>query len=218
MLTVNNLACFRGDNLLFSKLNISISDSDIVHLSGSNGCGKTTLMRTICGLYHPHEGTVSWNDKNISKERSAYNSKLLYIGHANGLKADLTPIENLSIFCSLEGQTIKKPAIQEILVNLGLGLQASLPVRVLSQGQQRRVALARLFLTNTHFWVLDEPFTALDRDAVEFLTSTIKKHAKNGGMVVLTTHQSVSLPQSTILDLSNFCSNSHKNKSNPTNV
>ncbi len=204
MLTVNNLACFRGENLLFSKLGFTISDGEILHLSGPNGSGKTTLMRTICGLYQPYEGTVAWNDNEIAKERTAYHSKLLYISHANGLKGDLTPLENLSIFCSLEGQAIKKSRIEQILIDLGLGLQASLPVRVLSQGQQRRVALARLLLTNTHFWILDEPFTALDRNAVEFLTNVIQKHALDGGMVVLTTHQKVSLDQSKTLDLMNY--------------
>ncbi len=211
MLTVSNLACFRGENLLFSNLNLTINDGDVVHLSGSNGCGKTTLMRTICGLFYPHEGTVSWNDRDINKDRSTYNSKLLYIGHANGLKADLTPTENLSIFCGLEGQVIKKSRIKATLIDLGLGLQSSLPVRVLSQGQQRRVALARLFLTNTHFWILDEPFTALDRDAVGFLTSTIKKHAENGGIVMLTTHQNISLPESNTLDLGKFSKRDDRN-------
>ena len=193
MLEVNNLECIRGDRSLFSGLGFSLDAGELLHLQGHNGSGKTTLMRTLCGLIAPSEGAVNWNGTNIRRQREEFAAEMLFLGHLNGLKDDLTAVENLRILCQLDGLDISDEDLWQVLEKMGLYGHEDLPVRVLSQGQKRRVSLARLLLSKSPLWLLDEPFTALDKAAVDFLQTVIADHIKQGGLVILTTHQQVAL-------------------------
>jgi heme exporter protein A len=193
MLEVNNLECIRGDRSLFSGLGFSLDAGELLHLQGHNGSGKTTLLRTLCGLIAPGEGVVSWNGKNIRRQREEFAAEMLFLGHLNGLKDDLTAIENLRILCQLDGLDAGDEDLWRVLEKMGLYGHEDLPVRVLSQGQKRRVSLARLLLSKSPLWLLDEPFTALDKAAVDFLQTVIANHIKQGGLAILTTHQEVAL-------------------------
>ena len=193
MLEVNNLECIRGDRSLFSGLEFSLETGELLHLHGHNGSGKTTLLRTLCGLIAPTQGSVNWKGINIRRQRDEYAADMLFLGHLNGIKADLTALENLRILCQLDGLDVSDDDIWQVLEKMGLYGHEELPVRVLSQGQKRRVTLARLLLSKAPLWLLDEPFTALDKAAVDFLQTVIAGHIKQGGMVMLTTHQDVSL-------------------------
>jgi heme exporter protein A len=170
-----------------------LNAGELLHLQGHNGSGKTTLLRTLCGLIVPSQGVVNWNGKNIRQQREDFAAEMLFLGHLNGIKADLTAVENLRMICHLEGLQVSDEDLWQVLKKMGLFGHEDLPVRVLSQGQKRRVSLARLLLSKSQLWLLDEPFTALDKAAIDFLQSVIADHIKQGGMVMLTTHQDVSL-------------------------
>ena len=193
MLEAKNLECIRGDRKLFSNLEFTLEAGELLHLQGHNGSGKTSLLRTLCGLIAPSQGSVHWKGSNICRQRDEFAQDMLFLGHLNGIKADLTAVENLHILCQLDGLDIGNDEIWQVLEKMGLYGQEELPVSVLSQGQKRRVALSRLLLSKAPLWLLDEPFTALDRPAVDFLQTVIAGHIENGGMVMLTTHQEVAL-------------------------
>ena len=193
MLEVNNLECIRGDRSLFTELSFSLKSGELLHLLGHNGSGKTTLLRTLCGLIKPSQGVVSWKGKNIRRQREEFSEEMQFIGHLNGIKADLTAVENLRILCRLDSLEVSDDELWQALEKMGLYGHEDLAVGVLSQGQKRRVTLARLLLTKSPLWLLDEPFTALDKAAVDFLQTVIADHIENGGMVILTTHQDVGL-------------------------
>lgn len=191
MLEVRDLECVRGDHRLFTGLNFQLHDGELLRLRGSNGSGKTSLLRIVCGLVEPTEGEVLWGDENIRAQRDEFNAGLLYLGHLNGIKAELTGFENLRTSNTLRGETPSDEQIYDALEQIGLGGREDLPTQVLSQGQKRRVALARLLLSDAKLWVLDEPFVALDVDAVAQLGQLIEAHLQKGRMVVYTTHQEV---------------------------
>ncbi len=193
MLEVIDLECIRGDRRLFTGLGFSLDAGELLHLQGHNGSGKTTLMRMICGLVAPAAGEVRWKGENIRHQREAFHRDLLYAGHKSAIKGDLTGVENLLVACRLAGVAVDEQAAWEALERMGLRGHEDLPARVLSQGQKKRVSLARLLLSRAALWVLDEPFTALDKAAVAFLEGVIREHLERGGMVVLTTHQAVPL-------------------------
>ena len=193
MLEVRELECVRGDHRLFKGLNFTLQPGELLHLRGSNGAGKTSLLRTICGLMAPADGEVLWNSENIRSLREEYNRGLTYLGHFNGIKGELSALENLQASCALSGSRTSENQMLDALQRIGLGGREDLPTKVLSQGQKRRVALARLLISETTLWVLDEPFTALDVHAVELLKGLISDHVKNQGMVILTTHQYVEI-------------------------
>lgn len=192
-LTADNLVGVRGDRLLFEKLNFSLSNGTVLYLQGENGSGKTTLLRTICGLSKPYDGAINWCGVNINALAEEYSKHILYIGHLAGIKEDLTALENLQFSLSLSGTDISADNATKVLKMLGLAKGLNLPTRMLSQGQKRRVALARLWLQELPLWILDEPFTALDANASELLKQKIEAFAHDGGIVVLTTHQEVVL-------------------------
>ncbi|MGV6827619.1 MAG: cytochrome c biogenesis heme-transporting ATPase CcmA [bacterium] len=192
-LSIKNLECVRGDRRLFSELDFELAAGQLLYLKGHNGSGKTTLMRALCGLLLPTEGEISWQGKNIRELDDEYRRSVLYIGHKNGIKDDLTGIENLQFSCKLDGVDISEQQAWDALEKIGLRGHEDLPARVLSQGQRRRVCLARLLVNKAPLWILDEPFTALDVAAVALLQSLIREHLEAGGTVVLTTHQSVDL-------------------------
>ena len=193
-LSVQKLQCSRGDLAVFQGLSFTLSAGKLLWVEGRNGSGKTTLLRTVCGLFLADEGEVNWKDDSIKKVSDVYYRQLLYIGHQNALKLDLTPLENLQLLCRLAGKPVTEVEIEDALLKMGLAGYEDVPVRQMSQGQQRRVALSRLLLTDASLWVLDEPFVALDVAAVELLQSILVKHVENEGMVILTTHQAVPLP------------------------
>lgn len=193
MLEVNNLECIRGDRSLFTELSFRLKSGELLHLLGHNGSGKTTLLRTLCGLIKPNQGVVSWKGKNIRRQREEFAEEMQFIGHLNGIKADLTAVENLRILCRLDSFDVSDDELWQALEKMGLYGHEDLAVGVLSQGQKRRVTLARLLLTKSPLWLLDEPFTALDKAAIDFLQTVIADHIENGGMVILTTHQDVGL-------------------------
>ena len=192
-LTANNLVGVRGERLLFEKLSFKLNSGSVLYLQGANGSGKTTLLRTICGLSKPYEGDINWCGENINALAEDYSKHVLYIGHLSGIKEDLTALENLQFTLSLSGADISADKAIEALKSLGLAKGLNLPTRMLSQGQKRRVALARLWLQELPLWILDEPFTALDTNAAQLLKLKIEAFADDGGMVVMTTHQDVTL-------------------------
>ena len=193
-LQAHSLTCVRGDLQLFADLSFDIQSGDALWVAGTNGSGKTSLLRMLCGLAVPAAGEVRWHGRNIHSLRDEFCSKLVYIGHANGVKDDLLAWENLVISTTLAGSPVTEDEAHEALQQLGLGRAADLPTRALSQGQRKRVALARLSLgMGMPLWILDEPFTALDKSAVAALCGTISRHLAGGGMVIYTTHQEIDL-------------------------
>ena len=201
MLEVVDLECVRGDRRLFSGLTFSLQPGELLHLHGHNGSGKTTLMRAICGLIRPTAGRVAWKGRDSRKLAEEFFGDLLFVGHKNGIKGDLTGVENLHLAAVLDGLDVAEADAWEALDRMGLKGHEDLPSRVLSQGQKRRVALARLLLSKAPLWILDEPFTALDKAAVGFLQSVIRDHVDAGGLVILTTHQEVSLTRGQVKQL-----------------
>jgi len=201
MLDVQQLESIRGDRRLYRDLSFSLQDGEILYLRGHNGSGKTTLLRTLSGLMLPTAGDILWNNENITEQKDEYANDLLYIGHKNGVKGDLTCLENLHFSCALDEIELNREMGVSALVKMGLRGYEDLPSHVLSQGQTRRVALARLLLSRHKLWILDEPFTALDVAAVDLLQQVIRDHVATGGMVMLTTHQEVALTSGSVKEV-----------------
>lgn len=192
-LQVNELCCIRGDRVLFRDLSFAVAAGQLLYLRGHNGSGKTTLLRAMAGLLLPESGAVLWHGRSIRSLREEYARHLLYLGHLNGIKGDLTAAENLRIAATLSGCPMTEERAWEVLGEIGLRGHEDLPSKHLSQGQKRRVALARLLANDARVWILDEPFTALDVAAVELLQEVIGRHIGNGGLAVITTHQEVAM-------------------------
>lgn len=193
MLKVNNLQCDRGDRALFTGISFELQKHQLMRIEGLNGSGKTTLLRTLCGLFEPEEGEILWDGTSIKKQDDSYRKNLFYLGHQNAIKMDLSVLENLRFNCKMAGESPTDEELLNALNTIGLFAYEDIPTRQLSQGQKRRVSLARLLVTDTSLWILDEPFVALDMAAVELLQKIIADHVNNGGMVILTTHQEVPL-------------------------
>jgi len=191
MLRGNALAAVRGDRRLFAGLDFALDAGELLYVNGPNGSGKTTLLRMICGLVAPAEGAISWNGEDIRSVGDAYRAEMVYLGHLSGVKDELSGLENLRVNCRLAGHDPSGAELACALGEMGLGGLDTLPTKVLSQGQKRRVGLARLLLARARLWILDEPYTALDSAAVALLQEIIRNHLERGGLVVLTTHQQV---------------------------
>ncbi len=193
MLSVANLECMRGDRRLFSGLSFRLAAGEILHVKGKNGSGKTTLLRAVAGLVLPEAGEIRWGDGGAQRLEEEFLREILYFGHLNGVKDELTPFENLQIHGALRNMDVSEAHVAAVLKRMGLRRCYDLPVKVLSQGQKKRVALARLLIESATLWILDEPFTALDVSAVELLQSMLLEHVERGGMVILTTHQEMAI-------------------------
>jgi len=199
LLDVENLACTRGDRPLFRNLSFTLKPGELLHVQGANGSGKTTLLRTLCGLSYPAAGTIRWQGRPVHEDRASFLGQLCYIGHANALHGDLTGSENLDFEGCLQGHRI---TARDALSDAGLRTVAGLPTKLLSQGQKRRTALTRLRLSEQRLWILDEPLTALDRRSTDMLLQHFGRHLERGGLIILTSHQDVSLTNWEVLSLS----------------
>lgn len=193
MLTAVDLSCERDERELFAHLGFSIAAGEVIHVQGANGSGKTTLLRILCGLNADYTGTILWQGRDRRAAHEEFCAGVFYLGHSPAINKTLTPLQNLRWYCASRGFS-DDAAIRQALAELGLGSYADVPCYLMSAGQQRRVSLARLQLSPARLWVLDEPFTALDRKGVAELEQRIAAFALRGGAVILTTHHALELP------------------------
>jgi heme exporter protein A len=199
MLEASQIECVRGSRRLFRNLSFRLEPHQALRVLGENGSGKTSLLRIVAGLSPAESGSVRWNGATLRESGEDFRRQLLFIGHHNGLKDDLSALENLRFGLALAGMAVNTEALLPALETRGLGAVADLPVKLLSQGQKRRVAMAGLaFSAERALWVLDEPFAALDSAAVSRLVDELGAHLARGGMVMFTTHQEVELPGATM--------------------
>ena len=193
MLEAVDLSCARGERQLFSGLNFSLRAGNALQAFGPNGCGKTSLLRIICGLLSPVGGEVRWDGTNIRRLGEEYCGVIAYVAHQTVVKDELNPLENLRISSGVAGHVLSKPEAQVILERIGLGRQQHLPARLLSAGQRRRLALSRLLASRARLWILDEPLASLDDAGVTLACNLIDEHVSNGGMAIIATHQEMNL-------------------------
>ncbi|HEX4598884.1 MAG TPA: cytochrome c biogenesis heme-transporting ATPase CcmA [Burkholderiaceae bacterium] len=195
MLEAIDLQCERGHRRLFDRLSFALAAGQCTHIVGDNGAGKTSLLRILCGLLRQTHGEVRWHGRRIDRVRDEYGADLAYVGHLNGVKDDLTAAENLRTWAAMSGRRVGSDRVAQALRLLAIGEFGQWPAGHLSQGQKRRIGLARLALADpARIWILDEPFNALDRHGVETLNGLIEQHVHGGGAVILTTHQAWQAP------------------------
>ena len=211
LLTLNQVGCERDYRILFTQLNFQCSEGDIVQIEGPNGCGKTTLLRLITGLSTDFYGEITWRGKQLRQVYQILLTQLLYIGHDTGVKKILSPRENLHWLCGLlpNHPAVSLTDIDTALNKAGLYGFEDISCYQLSAGQQQRVALARLHLSGAPLWILDEPFTALDGQGINYFETLISDHAHRGGCVWLTTHQPLTIGGVKKLNLSDYQFESH---------
>ena len=201
MLETSNLECQRGERRLFAGLGFRLDAGELLYLRGHNGSGKTSLLRMLCGLLPPAAGEIRWRGQPIGKLGEDSRRELCYLGHHNAIKEELTPLENLLTAAALADDPLDEDQALDALETLGLAGREDLACRYLSQGQKRRVALARLVNERRPLWLLDEPFVALDVAAVDLVAGLIGAHLQRGGLAVLTTHQPVEIAAGTVRQL-----------------
>ena len=200
-LEAREITCVRGERELFSGLSLQVLPGQCLHIRGENGVGKTSLLRLLTGLTFPESGEVLWSGDSIKKEASDYHSQLLFLGHRDALKEDLSSLENLRMYAAIDGITLSEQDAFTSLWRFGLKGREDLPVNCLSAGQKKRVLMARMVTRRAQVWILDEPFNALDTHAVLELQGLIAEHLESGGLVVLTSHQPLAIPGLRVLDL-----------------
>ncbi len=201
MLTATSLSCVRGERRLFAGLDLAVGPGEWLHVQGENGAGKTSLLRILATLSPPAEGEVRWQGEPVEVLAEDYRRAMLFLGHHGAVKEELTPLENLTLAARLDGCELDEATALQALVRFGLRGREDLAVRFLSAGQKRRVLLARLAVRKAALWILDEPFTALDVKAVAMLSGLIEEHLATGGMAILTSHQSMPLPNGRVLKI-----------------
>ena len=189
LLSASDLYCERDDRVLFEGLALSITDGELIQLAGPNGAGKTTLLRLLAGLNRDFEGQLLWHDVPLMTVYPEYAGNRLYMGHLSAVKKSLTAIENLRWLTAQDRPSEKQ--LWEALEHVALAGYEHTPCLQLSAGQQRRVALARLKISRAPLWILDEPFTALDKDGVSWLEGELQAHVSNGGAVIITSHHAL---------------------------
>lgn len=193
MLTVVDLGCERDERDLFTHLGFAIAGGEVIHVQGANGSGKTTLLRILCGLNADYTGSILWHGRERREVHEDFCAGVFYLGHSPAINRTLTPLQNLRWYCASRGFA-DDTAILQALRELGLAGYEDIPCYQMSAGQQRRVSLARMHLAGATLWILDEPFTALDRKGVAELEQRIADFARAGGAVILTTHHPLQLP------------------------
>ena len=193
MLEASHLECVRGNRTIFSDVSFAVRPGDCFRLTGPNGSGKSSLLRMLCGLLSPSNGTIQWQGAGIQTLGEEYFSSIAYVGHRPGIKDEFSAIENLQISSGLSGIGISRKAAVCALERMGLGCRMHLAVRFLSEGERRRAALARLVVGRSSLWLLDEVLTSLDRMAVETIQRLIDDHLAAGGMAIVATHQELKL-------------------------
>ncbi|HIG88373.1 cytochrome c biogenesis heme-transporting ATPase CcmA [Candidatus Thioglobus sp.] len=198
MLKITNLSCQRGYNQLFSNLSFSVDAGDILRISGTNGSGKTSLLKILAGLNVAEEGKITF--KQHSVKSAEYQQEIFYLGHLSALSSELSTIENLEFLARLN-QCNNRIPLTQALEGIGLKGYEDEYCAKLSAGQKRRTILAGLFLSKAKVWLLDEPFTALDPIGIDIVEKSISKHCKQGGICVFTTHQDSTLPNQKVLTL-----------------
>jgi heme exporter protein A len=192
LLEVSQLYCERDDRVLFSNLAFTLTTGEIVQIEGQNGSGKTTLLRILSGLSRNYEGEIRWRGQPVEEVRELFCRDMLYFGHQAGVKAMLTPEENLRWYAALQ-PNLDADAITSALAMVGLRGYEDVPCHSLSAGQNRRVSLARLYLSRAPLWILDEPFTAIDKQGIAAKEQLLREHADRGGSVILTTHHELGI-------------------------
>ena len=190
-LSANALTLIRGETCLFQDLGFALNPGELLLLEGQNGSGKTSLMRAIAGMLSLESGEIFWNGNDVSRQRQEFHGELVWIAHRTGLKGDLTLVENLRFEASLRPQADIDPVT--VYERLGISRLKTLPLRALSAGQQRRVALARMLLADVPLWLMDEPFTNLDREGRKLVVELVEEHLAKGGMCVMAAHQDVEI-------------------------
>ncbi len=184
-----DLSCIRDDRILFEGLSFELVSGEVLLLEGKNGSGKTSLLRILCGFREPDAGQVWWCGEAI--DDSQYYADMAYVGHLDGVKKELTVLENLKVSLAL-GQS-GQYSIQQALIKVHLTDYDEVLVQALSAGQKRRLSLARLLITKNSVWILDEPFTSLDKQGIALIETLMSEHCANGGMIVLTSHHDIEL-------------------------
>lgn len=192
MLYCEKLTCVREDRVIFQNLTFRLQCGDIIQVEGPNGVGKTSLFRLLAGLSSIYSGKVFWSEQNVAEDRQAFYQELLFLGHKTGVKPELTALENLQYFQKIYSSH-ENVNLWDVLVKVGLAGYEDIVASQLSAGQQRRIALARLWINNCQVWILDEPFTAIDKSGVAVLEALFIEHAQKGGMILLATHQDLSI-------------------------
>jgi heme exporter protein A len=210
LLELCNLGCERDERLLFSGLDVQLFPGDVVQIGGPNGAGKTTLLRALAGISTDFHGQILYAGKSLPEATWEFAGDSLYLGHLPGIKKALTPAENLEWYKAQSGAAI---TINDALSAVGLYGYEDTPCYQLSAGQLRRVALARLHLSRARIWILDEPFTAIDKLGVSQLEALIANQSAKGGVVILTSHQDLSLPQLRLVNLQDYQPTRNKTKS-----
>ena len=189
LLQGTGLSCIRDDRVLFEGLEFELVSGQVLLLEGKNGSGKTSLSRILCGFREPDAGEVFWCGDAIND--SQYYADMAYVGHLDGVKKELTVLENLKVSLALgrSGQY----SIQQALTKVHLADYDDVLVQALSAGQKRRLSLARLLITENIVWILDEPFTSLDKQGIALIETLMSEHCASGGMIVLTSHHDIDL-------------------------
>ena len=193
MFEAQSLECVRDDRLLFSDLSFGLAEAEVLQIEGSNGCGKTSLLRIICGLRLAEEGKVLWRGESISSNREDYYANMVYIGHLPCIKAELTVSENVRSLLDTRSLTVSNTVLEAALAKVGLASYEDVTGKALSSGQRRRILLAFVALSQAKLWILDEPLTALDVQGVALMESMILEHREAGGSVIFTTHHGMQL-------------------------
>jgi heme exporter protein A len=199
-LTADNLQLWRGEQHVLRGICLAAAGGQCLQVTGANGAGKTTLLRALCGLVPLEQGRICWRGRDIVEDPAAFHSELSYLGHDNGLKADLTAAENLHYAAALR-RRVRPQDIAAALARTGVAEAAGQLLRRLSAGQRRRVALARLALTGGSLWVLDEPGSNLDERGQGLLAELIEGHLRAGGAAVVATHRMLDLPAAQLQSL-----------------
>jgi len=186
------LTCVKRDRVLFEDVSLAVNAGELLYIRGPNGAGKTSLLRILTGLSTPESGAVLFNGEDIANSSLSYLSTLLYLGHKSGTNSSLSALDNLRFWLAQHQVKCEESQLLDVLTRIGLVGLEDVPVRYLSAGQQRRVALSRLWLKPADVWILDEPFTALDVKGIALLEERMKSHVEHGGIVVTTSHQPLS--------------------------